>query len=251
MLTLPRSAAAFICMMTITLLTVTGCSNGNDPAAGALTAPIGPPGYQMEAVAGPGKEAAAFRSDYAACERSEGKSAENPYFFAACMQLAGNAVHLHNGVVLGPKKQERQEFQASSCRNFSTNFTDRNEAFTQCMSSLGNSVTRPDGTVIPPRAKFATQLVLVPEAAPPAAAPAKVAETAPPSQSSAADNQAAVDLLRVFLNAVRIAGVSRKASSSASTGTTSSHTTSDDPNPFGSMIGNYASCGDMWGCWAH
>ena len=248
MLTLPRGAAAFICMMTITLLAVTGCSNGNGPAAGALTAPIGPPGYQMEAVAGPGKDATAFRSDYAACERSEGKSAEKPYFFAACMQLAGNAVHLHNGVVLGPKKQERQEFQASSCRNFATNFTDRNEAFTQCMSSLGNSVTRPDGTVIPPRAKFATQLVLVPEA-PPTAPPAKVVEAAPASQTSAADNREAADLLRIFLTTVRIAAMSRQSSSASST--TTSHTTSDDPNPFGSMIGNYASCGDMWGCWTH
>ncbi|OYV33552.1 MAG: hypothetical protein B7Z81_11230 [Acidocella sp. 20-61-6] len=246
MLTLPRSAAAFICMMTITLLTVAGCSNGNGPAAGALTAAIGPPGYQMEAIAGPGKDAAAFRSDYAACERSEGT--EKPFFIAACMQLAGNAVLLHNGVVSGPKKQERQEFQAGSCRNFSTNFTDRNEAFTQCMSSLGNAVTRPDGTVIPPHAKFATPLVLVPEA-PPAAAPAKVAEAAPSSQTSAADNREAADLLRIFLSTVRLAAMSRQ-SSSASTSTTTS-SPNNDPDLMGSMIGNYASCGDMWGCWGH
>jgi hypothetical protein len=202
----------------------------------------------MEAVAGPGKNAAGFRSDYAACERSEGKSAEKPYFFAACMQLAGNSVHLHNGVVLGSKKQERQEFQASSCRNFSTNFTDRNEAFTQCMSSLGNAVTRPDGTVIPPRAKFATQLVLVPEA-PPTAPPAKVAEAAPASQTSAADNREAADLLRIFLTTVRLAAMSRQ-SSSASTSTTTS-SPNNDPDLMGSMIGNYGSCGNMWGCWTH
>lgn len=231
MLTLPHSAAAFICMMTTTLLAVTGCSNGNGPAAGALTAVIGPPAYGEVAVAAPGKDAATFRADYAACERQYSPM-DMPDFFG-----------------LSSTKQERQDLRTKSCPNFSTNFTDRNEAFTQCMSSLGAPVTRPDGTVIPPHTKFATQLVLVPEA-PPTAPPAKVAEAAPASQTSAADNREAADLLRIFLTTVRIAAMSRQ-SSSASTGAASSQTTSDDPNPFGSMIGNYASCGDMWGCWAH
>lgn len=201
--------------------------------------------FASEIIRPPGMSDAEFVAQYRDCQRTEG-----PHGFPdQCMQGKGSSILSSNGTIHGPTMAENTKWRMSICRNFSTEFTQPEEAYIQCMSRLGETVTLANGQVIPPYSAFRTPLVVKPDGAaavaiakaPPTPAAKQIISSGNGSTATSADTSSALQLLMSMALAAKASGGATHAAPATSS--------SNGPDPIGGMMSNYGTCGNMWGCW--
>lgn len=202
--------------------------------------------YNYQVIRPPGQSDADFLATWQRCKR------DYPRFASSCMQDEGSSLQFPDGRIMAAKPNAKADNRASHermCRNFGTEFTQPTEAYNQCMSRLGETVTLANGQVIPPHAAFQTPLVVKPDGAaavviakgPPTPAAKQIIASGDSSAAASTDTSSALQLLLGLAMAAKMSGSAAQGGSAKSS--------SDGPDPIGGMMQNYGSCGNMWGCW--